>query len=58
MDFYFDIGVAVILRVIKDRRNAPKYFSALAKVLVKLEDLASTDPAFARAVKEKRMDQP
>jgi len=56
MDFYFDIGLEVILRIVKDRRNAAKYFEGLAKLYVKLEALAVSDPAFARYVKLKRED--
>lgn len=54
MDFYFDIGMAIILRIIRDRRNAQKYFSALAKLYIELSKLMSLDPAFARAVKLKQ----
>jgi hypothetical protein len=54
MDFYFDIGMAIILRIIRDRRNAQKYFAALAKLYVELSNLISLDPAFARAVKLKQ----
>jgi len=32
MDFYMDIGVAVMLRVLKDRRNRDKYMSVFRKV--------------------------
>lgn len=53
MDFYFDIGMAVILRIIKDRRNVGKYYSALAKLYVSLLRLVETDSNFSRAVKLK-----
>lgn len=56
MDFYVDLAVAVLLRLIKDRRSVAKYYSALAKVYVTLMQLAQLDPAFARHVKEKRGD--
>jgi len=49
MDFYFDIGIAVILRIISDRRNAPKYYRALAKLLFKLSHMRMVDPGFAHA---------
>jgi len=32
VDFYIDIGVAVLLRVLKDRRRAPEYFAVFRKV--------------------------
>lgn len=53
MDFYIDIGVAAILRLLKDRRAASKYHAALAKVFVALLNYAKADPAFARAIKDK-----
>lgn len=53
MDFYFDIGMAVILRVIKDRKNAAKYFDALAKLFIKLRILYMADPTFKRLVDQK-----
>jgi hypothetical protein len=56
MDFYFDIGLAVILRIIKDRRNRGKYYEALAKLFVKLRDLTVLDPEFDRQVKAKEAE--
>jgi len=53
MDFYFDIGIAVILRIIKDRRNVVKYYSALAKLYERLLHLVETDSAFAKEVRKK-----
>lgn len=32
MDFYIDIGFAVLLRLLKDRREAPKWRAAFAKL--------------------------
>jgi hypothetical protein len=32
MDFYVDIAVAVLLRLLKDKREWPKYRAALKKV--------------------------
>lgn len=32
MDFYIDIGVAVLLRVLKDRRKRQDYLKVFAKV--------------------------
>jgi hypothetical protein len=54
MDFYVDLAVAVLLRLIKDRRSVARYYPALAKVVVTLEALLRDDPAFARIVKSKR----
>lgn len=54
MDFYVDIAVAVILRLVKDRRASVKYFEALAKVHRELERIYIESPTYA-AVKDKRV---
>lgn len=53
MDFYFDIGMAVILRIVKDRKSAAKYFAALAKLFLSLKLLYMADPTFKRIVDQK-----
>ena len=50
MDFYIDLGVSAILRLLKDRRGVQRYYSALAKVFVRLEQLRDLDQQFADAV--------
>lgn len=50
MDFYVDIAVAVLLRLVKDRRSVAKYYSALAKVYNALLMLMEVDPVFAKFV--------
>lgn len=50
MDFYVDLGVAVLLRLIKDRRNVRRYYDALAKIFVKLQELIELDKGFAEVV--------
>lgn len=52
MDFYVDLAVAVLLRLIKDRRSAMKYLEALAKIHRKLDELYESSPNYA-AVKDK-----
>jgi len=54
MDFYVDLAVAVLLRLIKDRRGAMKYLEALAKVHRELDKLYESSPNYA-AVKDKRV---
>jgi len=54
MDFYIDIGIAVILRIIKDRRQRVKYYAALAKVFVKLELVSTLDPQFLAEIESQR----
>lgn len=51
MDFYVDLAVAVILRLLKDRRLDSKYFRAIGKVYLEIEKFAEANPAFARTIK-------
>jgi len=55
MDFYVDLAVAVLLRLIKDRRGAMKYLEGLAKVHRELERLYEQSPNYA-AVKDRRVE--
>lgn len=54
MDFYVDLAVAVLLRLVKDRRGIVKYYPALAKVYLAIRDLADVDPKLAAEL-EKRV---
>lgn len=54
MDFYVDLAVAVLLRLLRDRRAARPYFAALAKVTLRLNDLADTDKSFRDALDQAR----
>lgn len=54
MDFYVDLALTVLLRLIADRKGVARYYQALAKLFLRLESLMSDDPAFARTVKLKR----
>lgn len=47
MDFYVDLAVAVLLRLIKDRRTVMKYLEALAKVHRELDRLYTESPNYA-----------
>lgn len=53
MDFSFDSGVAVVLRVMKDRTQLNKYRAALAKLYVELLRLQDRDALLAKAIKDK-----
>lgn len=53
MDFYFDIGMAVILRILKDRKNVAKYYTPLAKLFLALRDLGDVDSRFAEVIERK-----
>lgn len=54
MDFYVDIAVAVIIRLLKDRRSVTKYYPALAKVAAALLDLTASDAEFNDLVVSKQ----
>ena len=53
MDFYVDLAVSVLLRLVKDRRSVGKYYKALAKVHLVLEELYTHDKLFADVVDQK-----
>lgn len=52
MDIWFDIGMAAVLRVIKQKKERPKVYKALAKLRYVLQNLTMLDPGFARAYDE------
>jgi len=58
MDFYVDLALTVLLRLITDRKSVGRYYQALAKLFLRLEALMGDDPVFARTVKQKRRDAP
>lgn len=53
MDFYVDLAVAVLLRLIKDSRSRRKYYPALVKVFITLRTLFDDDAVFHDLVVEK-----
>lgn len=57
MEYWFDVGMAVLLGVIESRKQSPKQMRALSKLLFKLTHLKMMSPTFAAAyesyVKEK-----
>jgi len=57
MDIYVSLALSVILGIIDNRRDAPKYYRQLSKVLWKLTHLLMTVPqfqdAYTKYVKEK-----
>jgi hypothetical protein len=55
MDFYVDIALAVLLRLLKNPKHSQPYFAALAKLHEALEKMMLMSPAF-RAEVEKRQD--
>jgi len=57
VDFYIDIGIAVILRVLKDRKKARQYFDAFAKVYVRIAEVAAIDQELAAAIARQKAKQ-
>lgn len=50
MDFYVDLAVAVLLRLLKDKRGLAKYYPAIAKVYVAIHRAAQLDQQLAAAI--------
>jgi len=57
MDFYFDIGMAVILRIVGDRKSIGKYYAALAKLYMRLDELRKLDTRFNDVVVAKSKEK-
>ena len=51
MDFWTDIGFAVLLRLLKDRRELKKYRAAFLKLAQTIIVAYQSDPEFVEAVK-------
>jgi len=57
MDFYVDLAVAVLLRLVRDRRGAEKYYPALAKVYVAITALAKADQRLQEEIAKRSFQQ-
>ena len=53
MDFYVDLAIAVLLRLLKDRREIRKYRSAIVKVAAAIQIAFADDEQFAQQVEQK-----
>jgi hypothetical protein len=53
MDFWIDLGIAAILRVLKDRREVKKWRPALIKVAAAINNAFADDDAFFDEVQVK-----
>jgi len=53
VDFYFDIGVAVLLRILRDRRELKKYRAAFVKVAHAILSAYEKDDDFQVALQTK-----
>ena len=43
MDFWAELGITALLRLLKDKRKAKQHYPAIAKVFVKAEIVAMRD---------------
>lgn len=46
MDFYFEIGLTIILKLLRERKNLKPYYKALKKLKVALDQLTDDDANF------------
>jgi len=58
MDFYIDIGIAVLLRLLRDRRGIDRYYPALAKLEFSLTQFKLSDEKYAEFYARKYGDGP
>jgi hypothetical protein len=57
MEWLIDIGIAALLRIVKDRRERSKWAKALAKVFVAIEDASVEDNTLMHAIQLKRAEE-
>ena len=54
MDFYINLGLSVALQVLKDAKQARRFFPVLAKIYVKVELLAQQDEQLQAEIDHQR----
>jgi len=54
MDFYINLALGVALQVLKDAKQARRFFPVLAKVYVKVELLAQQDEKLQAEIEHQR----
>jgi len=54
MDFYINLGIAVLLQVLRDLKQAQRYFPAIAKVYAKIEKAAQLDEQLQAEIEHQR----
>jgi len=57
MDFYIDIGIAVLLRLLRDRRGIDRYYPALAKLEFSLAQFKLSDEKYSEFYEAKYGDR-
>lgn len=53
MDFWINAGIAALLEIIKDKKQRPKWFAAIAKVYVTIQRTAAVDDGLKRMIEDK-----
>lgn len=56
MDLAIDIGIAALLRMLRNKKQIQQWLPALAKVFVAIENTADLVPDLAAAIEKKRME--
>lgn len=56
-EFWIDLGVSAILRILRNKKKIQAWLPALAKVFVTIENTAQLVPDLAAAIEKKRMEQ-
>jgi len=54
MEFWVDMGVSALLRVLKNRRDYIKFQDALAKLFVKMQEVFNFDSEMNEALKRQQ----
>lgn len=55
MDFYIDIGAAVLLRILKERKQEKQYRAVFVKLYLAIERAFASDREFQDAVERARL---
>lgn len=55
MEFLIPLGINALLGVLKDKKQLPKWYAAIAKVYVNIEQVAKVDQRLTEAIEAKRL---
>lgn len=54
MDFWISAGISALLEVIANKKARPKWYRALAKIYVAIENAAAVDSGLREAIDAKK----
>lgn len=57
MDFWIDLGITAVLRLLRSKKEIKQWADALAKVFVKIEVVAELEPTLKQAIHAQRQKQ-